>query len=244
MNTKKQFSDKHSGSCIHCPNRSLCLAQSLSNESDAIHKLESIIGNSRTIHKGEVIYQAGNHFKSLYAIRTGSVKIYSLNEQGDEQITSFHMSGDLIGFDAIADHEHLSFAEALETTSICEIDFAALLRLCTSVPALNLRLLQLISSEISAKKNLTMMISKMTAKARLASFLLYLSANLKLRKLADEEIKLSMTRYEIGNYISLSVETISRLLSKFQEENIIKVSGRYITNIKLDKLYEILKNNN
>ena len=228
-----------SAKCSHCLVKHLCMCDSnISNDEE--QALDKLIHSKKNYHKGDIIYKAGDEFKNLYAIRIGSVKIYSINEQGDEQITSFHMSGDVIGFDAIADNEHLSFAQALESTSICEIPFFDFQELNKNYPALNLRLLKLISQEISTKKNLMMMISKQTAEQRLASFLLHLINNLKQRKLSQEQIKLTMTRYEIGNYISLTVETISRILTKFQENNIIEVSGKYITILNPDSLEKIL----
>lgn len=228
--------------CANCLVKASCASPNKAEY--AIADLAEIIErNKATIQKGTVIYQAGDEFKNLYAIRSGSVKIYSINEQGDEQITSFHMSGDLIGFDAIADNEHLSFAQALETTSISEIPFAELMHLSSQKPCLNLHLLKLISTEISTKKNLMMMISKQTAEQRLVSFLLHLYENLARRNLASQEIKLTMTRYEIGNYISLTVETISRLLTKLQKNSIIDVHGRYITILDIENLHRILQGN-
>ena len=152
------------------------------------------------------------------------------------------MPGELIGFDAIADNRHLSFAQTLETTSICEIPFEPLMNLAGRYPELNIRLLKLISAEISVKKNLTMMISKQTAEQRLATFILHLTDNLRRRNLSCDEIRLPMTRYEIGNYIALTVETISRLLSKFQQNQIISVKGRYITIIDYDRLKALIDN--
>lgn len=231
--------NKNNITCAKCLMRSLCLAHK-SIKDNAIAELESVIEKRRTIYKGDIIYKAGDEFRHLYAIRTGSVKIYSINEQGDEQITGFHMPGDLIGFDAIAENEHQSFAESLETTSICEISFSNIMELVTTYPNLNLRLFKLISQEISTKKNLMMVISKQTAEQRLASFILHMSYSLYQRKMSKMEIKLSMTRYEIGNYISLTVETISRLLTKFQERGIIKVHGRFISITDLDALKSVL----
>lgn len=228
--------------CSNCLVRATCPSPNKADE--AIEELSAIIErNKSTVQKGAIIYQAGDEFKNLYAIRSGSVKIYSINEQGDEQITSFHMSGDLIGFDAIADNEHLSFAQSLETTSISEIPFTEIMHLAAQKPCLNLHLLKLISTEISTKKNLMMMISKQTAEQRLTSFLLHLYENLARRNLAGQEIKLTMTRYEIGNYISLTVETISRLLTKLRKEQIIEVHGRYISILDIDKLHRILQGN-
>lgn len=227
-------------SCASCLVNSLCLSTG-SFDHQTFTAIDGIIERKKNYQKASIIYKAGDELKNLYAIRSGGVKIYSINEHGEEQITSFHMPGDLIGFDAIADNRHLSFAQTLETSNICEIPFEQLMRLASRYPALNVRLLKLISAEISVKKNLMMMISKQTAEQRLATFIVHLSDNLKRRNLSGNEIKLPMTRYEIGNYISLTVETISRLLSKFRQKQIISVKGKYITIINHEKLREIVE---
>lgn len=228
-------------SCSSCLVGQLCLAHK-NVDKQAVLSLDRMVERKKSFQKSTIIYKAGDELKNLYAIRSGAVKIYSIDEHGDEQITGFHMPGELIGFDAIADNRHLSFAQTLETTSICEIPFEPLMNLAGRYPELNIRLLKLISAEISVKKNLTMMISKQTAEQRLATFILHLTDNLRRRNLSCDEIRLPMTRYEIGNYIALTVETISRLLSKLQQNQIISVKGRYITIIDYDRLKALIDN--
>ena len=146
-------------SCASCLVNSLCLSTG-SFDHQTFTAIDGIIERKKNYQKASIIYKAGDELKNLYAIRSGGVKIYSINEHGEEQITSFHMPGDLIGFDAIADNRHLSFAQTLETSNICEIPFEQLMRLASRYPALNVRLLKLISAEISVKKNLMMMTIK------------------------------------------------------------------------------------
>ncbi len=223
--------------CRNCLYSNSCPSANADTLQQGLLKLHEIIErNKTTLQKGAIIYQAGDEFRNLYAIRSGSVKIYSINEQGDEQITSFHMSGDLIGFDAIADNEHLSFAQALETSSIAELPYQELMQLSIQYPCINMYLLKVISAEISTKKNLMMMISKQTAEQRVAAFLLHIYDDLSSRNLVRNQITLSMTRYEIGNYISLTIETISRVLARFKKEGIINVNGRAITILDHNKL--------
>lgn len=234
--------NKDTAYCANCSACSFCVA--CVNSYENLYKtVPRIIERKKTYHQGEIIYKAGDEFKNLYVIRIGSVKIYSINEQGDEQITSFHLSGGIIGFDAIAENTHLSFAQAMETTSLCELSFQGLLEVVSKSQELNLRLLKLISAEISYKKNLAIMISKQTAEQRLASFLMYIVNNCEQRKLSTDQVKLSMTRYEIGNYISLTVETISRLFTKFNKSKIIEIHGKYLSIKNVDELKNILGKN-
>ncbi len=193
--------------------------------------------------KGDLIYKSGDTFKNLYLIISGSIKVYSINEQGDEQITSFHTMGDLIAFDAIALNEHLSFAETLEDSLIGEVPFAELMALMQSFPKIYMLLLKLMSTEITHKKNLTMLISRQTAEQRIAYILLNTPFNQigNIKNLSH--IHLVMTREEIGKYLSLSIETVSRTLTNFAKQQIIKVSGRDITILNSNKLLEIITNN-
>ncbi len=240
MSDKIYKTNEHIHSCSKCLYREFCIAGGKLSESD-IAALETIIDRKKTLRKGETLYKAQDPLVKIFAIRSGSVKIYSLNSSGDEQITSFHIAGDILGFDAIAENVHQSFSEALESTSLCEIDYQGLVKQFARHPNLAVRFLKLISQEISSKKNLTMMISRMTASQRLAAFLLHFAYNLHVRKLSSTELKLTMTRYEIGNYIALSVETISRLLAKLKEMNIIAVHGRYITILDKEGLEKCLQ---
>jgi len=228
---KKSPKRAPSGACtIHCQDCSisqLCIPYTL-NEQE-LDQLDNIIERKKPIQKGETLFKAGDELKSLYAIRSGTIKSYTITEQGDEQITGFHLAGDLVGFDAVSRQRHLSFAQALETSMVCEIPFDILDELSGRMPKLRQQIMRLMSSEIMGDQEMILLLSKKNAEERLAAFLHNLSTRFSERGLSAREFRLSMTRGDIGNYLGLTVETISRLLGRFQKIELIKVKGKYVT---------------
>jgi len=215
---------------IHCQNCSisqLCIPYSL-NDSE-LDSLDQIIERKKPFQKHDEIFKAGDKVKSLYAIRSGSVKSYTITEQGDEQITGFHLAGDLIGFDALSSGIHPSFSQALETSMVCEIPYETLDDLIGKMPMLRRQIMRLMSGEIAADQEMILLLSKKNAEQRLAAFLNNLSARFSERGFSPKEFRLTMTRGDIGNYLGLTVETISRLLGRFQISKMIEVKGKYIT---------------
>ncbi|OOF08765.1 MULTISPECIES: FNR family transcription factor [Salinivibrio] len=227
-----------SGGCaIHCQDCSisqLCIPFTL-NEQE-LDQLDSIIERKKPIQKGQELFKAGDHLRALYAIRSGTIKSYTITEQGDEQITAFHLAGDLVGFDAINEREHPSFAQALETSMICEIPYETLDELSGSMPKLRQQIMRLMSNEIKGDQDMILLLSKKTAEERLAAFLYSLSKRFAQRGFSPREFRLTMTRGDIGNYLGLTVETISRLLGRFQKSEILAVKGKYITVLNLEEL--------
>jgi CRP/FNR family transcriptional regulator, anaerobic regulatory protein len=222
---------------IHCQNCSiseLCLPFTL-NEKE-LETLDQIIDRKRPIHKGEQIFQDGQKMQSLYAIRSGTFKTFTVNESGEEQITGFHLAGDLLGFDAIAEAEHPSFAKALETSMVCEIPYNTLDALSNNMPKLKKQILRMMSSEIKTDQEMLTLLNRKNAEQRLATFLSSLSTRYHTRGLSSTEFRLTMTRSDIGNYIGLTVETISRLLNRFHKNGLIQVEGKLITILDSDKL--------
>jgi len=225
---------------IHCQNCSiseLCLPFSLSDKE--LDVLDKIIDRKRPIHKGEQVFQDGDQMTSLYAVRSGTFKTFTVNEQGEEQITGFHLAGDILGFDAIAATEHPSFAKALETSMVCEIPYSTLDTLSNTMPKLKKQVLRLMSSEIKADQEMLTLLNRKNAEQRLATFISTLSARYHARGLSSKEFRLSMTRSDIGNYIGLTVETISRLFNRFHKAGLIKIDGKLITILDLDELNEV-----
>jgi CRP/FNR family transcriptional regulator len=204
----------------------LCLPIGI-NESD-MDKLEKIIKRKQPLKRGELLFHQGDPFHSLYAIRSGSVKMYSISDDGSEQITGFLLPGELAGMDAINTEEHQSCAKALETTSFCEIPFTQLEDLAGQLPSLRHQLLRLMSKEIMNDEQMLMQLGKKTAEERLASMLLSFSTRFKERGFSASEFNLSMSRNDIGDYLGLAVETVSRLFTKFQEQKLIEVKGKFV----------------
>ncbi|MGO2497539.1 MAG: FNR family transcription factor [Vibrio litoralis] len=230
-----------SGGCaIHCQDCSisqLCIPFSL-NETE-LDQLDEIIERKKPIQKGQEIFKAGDELKSLYAIRSGTIKSYTITEQGDEQITAFHLAGDLVGFDAINNNAHPSFAQALETSMVCEIPYQTLDELSGQIPKLRQQIMRLMSNEIKDDQDMILLLSKKNAEERLAAFLYSLSTRFSQRGFSPREFRLTMTRGDIGNYLGLTVETISRLLGRFQKSDILSVKGKYITIIDHDALQKL-----
>ncbi|MFC3031245.1 FNR family transcription factor [Pseudoalteromonas fenneropenaei] len=224
-------------SCNNCSISQLCLPFSLNGAE--MDKLDEIIERKKPLHKGDFLFESGAALNSIFAVRSGSFKSFTLSEQGDEQITGFHLAGDLVGFDAINKMQHQSFAQALETSMVCEIPFETLDDLAGKLPKLRQQIMRLMSSEINYDQEMLLLLNKKTAEERLATFIYNLSNRFGERGFSRREFRFTMTRGEIGNYLGLTVETISRLLSRFQKSELIKVEGKFITILDAAKLAQV-----
>jgi CRP/FNR family transcriptional regulator len=220
---------------IHCQSCSfshLCLPVSLNkNELDT---LDDIIERKKPLHKNDKLVSSGDPFNSLYAVRSGSFKSYVSDKDGMEQIIGFHFPGDIIGFDALKDDRHNSYAQALETAMVCELPYNTLDEMSVRFPKLRQQIMRFMSAEIKHDHDLMMLLSKRSAEERLLHFLTHLSQRFEERGFSAKQFNLSMTRNEIGNYLGLTVETISRLLTRFQKEQLIQVDGKLITIIDFE----------
>jgi len=223
--------------CQDCGFSQLCLPFSL-NEAE-LDKLDDIIQRKRPSHKGDHLFEAGKPLQALYAVRTGSFKTYTLTEQGEEQITGFHLPGDVIGFDAIGSQQHPSYAQALETAMVCEIPFHTLESLLDQLPKLRQQLMRLMSQDISGDQQMMLLLNRKTAEEKLAAFLTNLAQRFGNRGFSKKEFRLTMTRGEIGNYLGLTVETISRLLGRFHKDELIHVDGKLIVITNFEALSKV-----
>lgn len=212
--------------CQDCGFSQLCLPFSLNTTE--LDQLDDIIQRKRPSHKGDHLFEAGKPLQALYAVRTGSFKTYTLTEQGEEQITGFHLPGDVIGFDAIGSQRHPSYAQALETAMVCEIPYQTLDQLLDQLPKLRQQLMRLMSQDISGDQQMMLWLNRKTAEEKLAAFLTNLAQRFGNRGFSKKEFRLTMTRGEIGNYLGLTVETISRLLGRFHKDELIHVDGKLI----------------
>lgn len=212
--------------CQECSLRELCLPLGL-NDSD-LSSLSKMIKRTRTLKKGDYLYRIGDPLQSLYAIRSGSIKTAELARDGYIQITGFHLPGELLGVDAISSDQHPCDAISLEATQVCEIPLAKLEELAREIPGLQHQLLRIMSREIVQDQELLMMLGKMNAEARLAACLLSFARRYKRLGSSGTEFRLTMSRQDLGDYLGLALETVSRLFSRFQESGVIKVEGRSI----------------
>ena len=223
--------------CKNCNLHDLCLP--LGMDLSDIDSLDEIIKRRKPLQKGEYLFHSNTEFNSIYAVRSGSIKTYTESEQGDEQITGLYLPGELLGLDAIHSHQHPCSAIALETTSLCEIPFNNLEELSEKIPSLNHQLFRIMSKEIASDQTLLMLMAQKNAEERLAAFLVNLSSRLKQRNFSETEFFLSMSRKDIGNYLGLTIETISRTFSRFQNDGLLTTQRKYVNILKLDALKAI-----
>lgn len=219
----------HSDFAIHCQNcgfSHMCIPVSLDKKEMA--SLDEIIERKRPYHKSDLLTTAGETFKCLYAIRSGSFKSFITSEDGEQQITGFHFPGDVVGFDAIKSDCYQGYTQALETSLVCEIPYDMVDQMSAYLPSLRRQMMNIMSSEIKQDHDLMMLLNRRTAEERIAHFLLNLSERFADRGFSPKEFNLTMTRNEIGNYLGLTVETVSRLFTRFQKESLVQVNGKLI----------------
>ncbi len=220
--------------CKSCTVAGICLSTGLHGADLA--KLERIVKRTHPLHRGDQLFTRDQPFKSLYVVKSGSIKTFIHNPDGGVQILGFHLPGEFIGLDAIQDNLYACDAEVLETTAVCELPFDKLSELSHLIPDLQTRLLRLLSREIAEESKMLALLNRKNAEERIAAFLTSLSCRLHRRGFSSTDFYLSMSRTEIGNYLGLAVETVSRLLSRFQDEGLIKVNRRHINLLDLDQL--------
>lgn len=224
--------------CSACSLREICLPFGL--DRDDIIQLDAVISSRRRVRRSEPVYRVGEPFEAIYAIRLGSFKSVILAEDGREQVSGYHMPGDLIGMDGIGAERHACEAVALEDSEVCVLPFHRLEELARSMAALQHNLHLLMSREIARDHQMMLVLGSMRAEERLAAFLLNLSRRYHRRGYSSTEFVLRMTREEIGSYLGLKLETVSRLFSKFQEEGLIKVQQKAIKLIDIPALKTLI----
>ena len=214
-------------SCSQCSMHQLCLPMGL-DEGD-MTRLDKIIGQRRRLARDERLYQMDEPFRNLFAIRFGHFKTYQNNAAGEQQITGFQMAGELLGMDAISSDHHHCDAVALEDSEVCEIPFSRLEDLFGEVPALLRHFHRIMSQEITREQNVMLLLGNMRAEQRFAVFLVNLSARYAARGYSANSFQLRMSREDIGNYLGLTIESISRLLSRFKKQGWLRVDKRELT---------------
>lgn len=222
--------------CGTCSLSSLCLPVSLNMTE--MERLDTIIDKSRPLKKGDHLFRQGDRFASVFAIRAGSAKSYSITDDGEEQITGFYFPGELIGLSAYDTSIYPVSVKVLETTTVCEIPFERLDDLSNHMPELRRQILRTMSKEICNDQQMMMLLAKKNAEQRVASFLLKLSQRFQERGYSANLFRLSMSRNEIGNYLGLAVETISRIFTRFQTLELIHVDGKEVKILDVQKLHE------
>lgn len=213
-------------SCENCSLNELCLPRGLS--SPDMEKLDQVVKRTRPLQRGDILFRSGDKFRSLYAVRSGCLKLHTASDLGEEQIIGFYLPGEIVGLDGLDNSAHSCTAVALETSSLCGLPYTNLTDICKRVPALNDQLFRLMGRELSQDNQLLLTITKKNAEERIATFLLSLSSRFKRLGYSATEFKLSMSRSDIGNYLGLTIETVSRGMNKFQKLGLIGIERKFV----------------
>jgi CRP/FNR family transcriptional regulator len=224
--------------CSNCNLHELCLPLGLSHEE--VEKLDELVSARRRLKRGEHLYRAGEPFDAIFAVRSGFFKTDVLLEDGREQVTGFQMTGELLGLDGISTEVHSCNAVALEDSEVCTIPFSHLEGLSREIQTLQHHFHKVMSREIVRDHGVMMLLGTMRAEERLAAFLLNLSQRFTARGYSHAEFYLRMTREEIGSYLGLKLETVSRAFSRFQEDGLIAVQQKHVRILDIPGLKKLM----
>ena len=220
--------------CSNCNMRELCMPVGLSD--DEMIQIDRVVSSRRKVPRGEHLYQAGDGFHNLFAVRTGFFKTSVASEDGREQVTGFLMAGEILGMDGIVSDHHACDAVALEDSEVCVMPFDKLEELSAHVSSLQRHVHKIMSREIVRDQGVMLLLGSMRAEERLAAFLLNLTQRLQARGFSPTDMVLRMTREEIGSYLGLKLETVSRGFSRFVSDGILEVQQRQVRVLNQDAL--------
>lgn len=224
----------HNHKCSTCVMGQFCLPVGM-NAMD-MDKVDHLIDERIRVKKGEIIYQQGSKMSALYSVRFGTLKTENSMADGRMQVTGFHLPGEIIGLDGMGENIHQSNAVALEDSEVCMIKLTELEALARQVPSLQSQFHRILSREINQDHKHLLALGTMRAEERLAHFLLNLSDRLALRGYSSSEFNLKMSREDIGSYLGVKIETVSRLFSRFVESGLIQIKQRHVKLIDLPSL--------
>jgi CRP/FNR family transcriptional regulator len=217
--------------CSTCAFSQACLASGM--DKAELRDLHVLVEHVGPIRAGDHVFRSGEAFTAIAAVRAGTVKTYVVDLDGHERVLGFHLPGEVIGLDAIADERYPCSAVALDTTTLCRFSFPRIAELAARLPGLQQQLFRLLSRDIGAALRLT---GDWSADQRVAAFLLDLSRRLAARGFSPTRFQLTMARTDIGNHLRLAPETISRVLKRFQDDGLVTVERREIELAGLSRL--------
>ena len=223
--------------CSECVMRRLCMPSELG--ANDLARLDALIATTRVVRRGETLFRSGDAFQSLYAVRTGSFKTVVVHRDGAEQVTGLHLPGDALGLDGICEDQQTCDAVALEDSSVCVIPFALFETLCHDIRPLQRHFYRIMGRALARESNLLMLLGTMSAEQRVAAFLLNFSERLRLRGYSPLSFCLRMTREEMGSFLGVKLETVSRMFSKFQRDGLVKIRGKSVQLLDLERLAQI-----
>lgn len=212
--------------CSQCTQRDVCFPVDL--EPLQRVRLDQLSIRRIRIKRGEHLFRDGDAFNAIFTVRSGFFKTGLATETGHEQVTGFQMAGEMLGLDGIVTERHMGNAVALEDSEVCAIPYARLAELSRELPVMQQHLHKAMSREIVREHQMMLLLGSMRAQERLATFLLNLVKRLHARGFSESELVLRMTRAEIGSYLGMKLETVSRLFSRLAQEGILIVRQRHV----------------
>lgn len=224
--------------CSTCNLRELCMPTGLSG--DDFERINTIVDTRRSIKRGEALFHHGSPFHALYALRTGFLKTCISTEDGRSQVTGFQMSGDIVGLDGVVNNYHTCDAIALEDTEVCVMPFERMEEISREINGLQRHMHKIMSREIVRENGVMLLLGSMRAQERLAAFLLNLSQRMSARGFSGSELILRMSREDIGSYLGLKIETVSRTLSTMAEDGMIEVRQRHIRIVQPQMMQQLV----
>lgn len=229
----------HKTDCLHCRIADLCLPHGLSG--DEVSKLESIVRRKLPAKPDEYLYRQQDLAHSVFMVKTGSFRSFVSDTNGVEQTIGFYLPGELMGLDALENGRYHCSVIALESATLCELPLPRLQELCSKIPSLQSQLMHIIGREILSEHDHIVLLSKRSAREKMATFLLMLSTRYKMLGFSSTEFNLSMRRDDIANFLGLTIETVSRQLTDLSKNGIITVKQRSIHINNLHSLKEIVE---
>lgn len=222
--------------CSTCAFSGACLAMGYGKpELEALHCLVQHVDH---YHAGDYVFRVGEPFRTIHAVRSGTVKTRLIDRDGREQILGFYLPGEVIGLNAIYPDHFPCDAVALEDAGFCRFSFPAMSALATRMPALQQQLFRLISREVGAASLLS---GDYTAEERLAAFLVDLGQRYARRGFSGTEFRLGMRRIDIASYLRLTPETVSRVLQRLRKQRLLNAQGRDITLLQPGRLHDLAR---
>lgn len=223
--------------CNNCGLQKICFPTGLNK--NEVDRLDTIVERKLPLKKNQHLFESGDRFKSLYAIRAGVIKLYSFSDSGEEVIHGFYLPGDVLGIDAVATKTHQMNAVALDTTSICNLPYKDLTQLSGEIPFLNQQVLTVMSKEVNDGRLHSELLTKRNADQRVALFIWNMAERFRSRGYSNSEFRLSILHRDVAIYLGLTPETVSRILARFNTDGIATWKKKEVVVLDFDQLTEV-----
>lgn len=220
--------------CRSCQLAHACLCGTLDRETVA--QVSDLAKGLPPMPRGAVLYSQGEERRSFFVLRSGLAKAVCTGSGGCEEVVAFYYPGDLIGTSSYGLQDYVDSVELLDRSSICELPAFEFEQACADYPALHRVIIERMTAEILVGRQARLRLTNTTAEHRVADFLLEISCRMAALRRNSDELQLIMSRREIGSYLGLAAETVSRILRQFAKAGVIDIRGRQTTILDRSRL--------